>query len=145
MGASHGEGEGTRSQSDSGAVLGLAADAWMRCAVELLSLSQIEQIEAGTPGRLKVLAKSTEGDETIEGEYNTVRSGCRARLRKCRLCPVSICAWEVGVCLGAGWLWQLQRLGKWLREGVGAACSGPLMGCSGFLSSQCSAVTTGSA
>ncbi|XP_016119538.1 thioredoxin reductase 1, cytoplasmic-like, partial [Sinocyclocheilus grahami] len=31
----------------------------------------IEQLEAGTPGRLKVTAKSTESDEIIEGEYNT--------------------------------------------------------------------------
>ncbi|KAK7499594.1 hypothetical protein BaRGS_00009246 [Batillaria attramentaria] len=31
----------------------------------------IEQIEAGTPGRYKVTAKTTEG-ETIEGEYNTI-------------------------------------------------------------------------
>lgn len=35
-------------------------------------LLQIEQLEAGTPGRLKVTAKSTESDEIIEGEYNTV-------------------------------------------------------------------------
>ncbi|KAK3574860.1 hypothetical protein QTP86_018324 [Hemibagrus guttatus] len=33
---------------------------------------KIEQLEAGTPGRLKVTAKSTETDEIIEGEYNTV-------------------------------------------------------------------------
>ncbi|XP_038872335.1 thioredoxin reductase 1, cytoplasmic-like [Salvelinus namaycush] len=33
---------------------------------------KVEELEAGTPGRLKVTAKSTEGDETIEGEYNTV-------------------------------------------------------------------------
>lgn len=33
---------------------------------------QIEELEAGTPGRLKVTAKSTESDEIIEGEYNTV-------------------------------------------------------------------------
>lgn len=39
----------------------------------LVFLLQIEQIEAGTPGRLKVVAKSTESAETIEGEYNTVR------------------------------------------------------------------------
>lgn len=34
--------------------------------------AQIEQLEAGSPGRLKVTAKSTETDEIIEGEYNTV-------------------------------------------------------------------------
>ncbi|XP_034499417.1 thioredoxin reductase 1, cytoplasmic isoform X3 [Ailuropoda melanoleuca] len=33
---------------------------------------KVEQIEAGTPGRLRVVAKSTSSDETIEGEYNTV-------------------------------------------------------------------------
>ncbi|XP_060050307.1 thioredoxin reductase 1, cytoplasmic isoform X4 [Erinaceus europaeus] len=33
---------------------------------------KVEQIEAGTPGRLRVVAKSTRSDETIEGEYNTV-------------------------------------------------------------------------
>uniref|UniRef100_H3CPJ1 thioredoxin-disulfide reductase (NADPH) n=1 Tax=Tetraodon nigroviridis TaxID=99883 RepID=H3CPJ1_TETNG len=33
---------------------------------------QIEELEAGTPGRLKVTAKSTESDEIIEEEYNTV-------------------------------------------------------------------------
>lgn len=33
---------------------------------------KIEQLEAGTPGKLKVTARSTEGDEVIEGEYNTV-------------------------------------------------------------------------
>ncbi|XP_057194693.1 thioredoxin reductase 3 [Triplophysa rosa] len=33
---------------------------------------KIEELEAGTPGRLKVTAKSTESDEIIEGEYNTV-------------------------------------------------------------------------
>uniref|UniRef100_A0A8C4F2W7 thioredoxin-disulfide reductase (NADPH) n=1 Tax=Dicentrarchus labrax TaxID=13489 RepID=A0A8C4F2W7_DICLA len=32
----------------------------------------VEELEAGTPGRLKVTAKSTESDEIIEGEYNTV-------------------------------------------------------------------------
>lgn len=40
-----------------------------------LSLSQVEQIEPGTPGRLKVTAKSTHSEDIIEGEYNTVRSG----------------------------------------------------------------------
>lgn len=35
-------------------------------------LPQIEELEAGTPGRLKVTAKSTESDEIYEGEYNTV-------------------------------------------------------------------------
>ncbi|XP_035419986.1 thioredoxin reductase 1, cytoplasmic [Cygnus atratus] len=33
---------------------------------------KVEQIEEGTPGRLKVTAKSTNGNEVIEGEYNTV-------------------------------------------------------------------------
>uniref|UniRef100_A0A2K6F185 Thioredoxin reductase 1, cytoplasmic n=1 Tax=Propithecus coquereli TaxID=379532 RepID=A0A2K6F185_PROCO len=33
---------------------------------------KIEQIEAGTPGRLRVVAQSTNSEETIEGEYNTV-------------------------------------------------------------------------
>jgi thioredoxin reductase (NADPH) len=37
-------------------------------------ICQVEELEAGTPGRLKVTAKSTESDETIEGEYNTVRT-----------------------------------------------------------------------
>uniref|UniRef100_A0A8C9H1L3 Thioredoxin reductase 3 n=1 Tax=Piliocolobus tephrosceles TaxID=591936 RepID=A0A8C9H1L3_9PRIM len=32
----------------------------------------IQQLEKGSPGKLKVLAKSTEGTETIEGVYNTV-------------------------------------------------------------------------
>uniref|UniRef100_A0A671V3B7 thioredoxin-disulfide reductase (NADPH) n=1 Tax=Sparus aurata TaxID=8175 RepID=A0A671V3B7_SPAAU len=32
----------------------------------------VEELEAGTPGKLKVTAKSTETDEIIEGEYNTV-------------------------------------------------------------------------
>ncbi|XP_044512809.1 thioredoxin reductase 3 [Gracilinanus agilis] len=32
----------------------------------------IQQLEEGSPGRLKVVARSTEGSETIEGEYNTV-------------------------------------------------------------------------
>uniref|UniRef100_A0A8C3AEH7 thioredoxin-disulfide reductase (NADPH) n=1 Tax=Cyclopterus lumpus TaxID=8103 RepID=A0A8C3AEH7_CYCLU len=33
---------------------------------------KVEELEAGTPGRLKVTAKSTESDEIFEGEYNTV-------------------------------------------------------------------------
>ncbi|EPQ04917.1 Thioredoxin reductase 1, cytoplasmic [Myotis brandtii] len=33
---------------------------------------KVEQIEAGAPGRLKVVAKSTNSDKIIEGEYNTV-------------------------------------------------------------------------
>ncbi|NWR65597.1 TRXR1 reductase, partial [Bucorvus abyssinicus] len=33
---------------------------------------KVEQIEKGTPGRLKVTAKSTNGNQIIEGEYNTV-------------------------------------------------------------------------
>ncbi|KAM9229927.1 thioredoxin reductase 1, cytoplasmic isoform 2-T2 [Dugong dugon] len=46
---------------------------------------KIEQIEAGTPGRLKVVAKSTNSEETIEGEYNTVllaigRDSCTRKL-----------------------------------------------------------------
>lgn len=41
------------------------------------SLLQIEQIEVGTPGRLRVVAQSTISEEIIEGEYNTVRNGPR--------------------------------------------------------------------
>lgn len=37
-----------------------------------MCVCQVEQLEAGTPGRLKVTAKSTETDELFEGEYNTV-------------------------------------------------------------------------
>ncbi|XP_062356898.1 thioredoxin reductase 3 isoform X1 [Cinclus cinclus] len=33
---------------------------------------QVEQLEQGMPGRLKVTAKSTEGQEILEEEYNTV-------------------------------------------------------------------------
>ncbi|XP_069571068.1 thioredoxin reductase 3 isoform X1 [Brachyistius frenatus] len=33
---------------------------------------KVEELESGTPGRLKVTSKSTETDEVIEGEYNTV-------------------------------------------------------------------------
>ncbi|XP_029811079.1 thioredoxin reductase 1, cytoplasmic [Suricata suricatta] len=33
---------------------------------------KVEQIKAGTPGRLRVVAQSTSGEETIEREYNTV-------------------------------------------------------------------------
>uniref|UniRef100_A0A8C4Z231 thioredoxin-disulfide reductase (NADPH) n=1 Tax=Gadus morhua TaxID=8049 RepID=A0A8C4Z231_GADMO len=33
---------------------------------------KVEELEAGTPGRLRVTAKSTESDELLEGEYNTV-------------------------------------------------------------------------
>ncbi|TNN78570.1 Thioredoxin reductase 3 [Liparis tanakae] len=33
---------------------------------------KVEELEAGTPGRLKVTAKSTESEEIFEGEYNTV-------------------------------------------------------------------------
>uniref|UniRef100_A0A8I3WC71 Thioredoxin reductase 1, cytoplasmic n=2 Tax=Callithrix jacchus TaxID=9483 RepID=A0A8I3WC71_CALJA len=33
---------------------------------------KVEQIEAGTPGRLRVVAQSTNNEEIIEGEYNTV-------------------------------------------------------------------------
>uniref|UniRef100_A0A667FJ65 thioredoxin-disulfide reductase (NADPH) n=1 Tax=Lynx canadensis TaxID=61383 RepID=A0A667FJ65_LYNCA len=32
----------------------------------------VKQLEKGSPGKLKVVAKSTEGPETIEGVYNTV-------------------------------------------------------------------------
>ncbi|XP_039859280.1 thioredoxin reductase 3 isoform X2 [Simochromis diagramma] len=47
--------------------------------------TKIEELEAGTPGRLKVTAKSTETDEIIEGEYNTVliavgRDACTDKL-----------------------------------------------------------------
>ncbi|EPY74058.1 thioredoxin reductase 1, cytoplasmic isoform 3 [Camelus ferus] len=35
---------------------------------------KVEQIEAGTPGRLRVVAKSTNGDTTIEEEYNTKKT-----------------------------------------------------------------------
>ncbi|XP_067392167.1 thioredoxin reductase 1, cytoplasmic isoform X2 [Emydura macquarii macquarii] len=34
--------------------------------------TKVEQIEEGTPGKLKVIAQSTDGSEVIEGEYNTV-------------------------------------------------------------------------
>ncbi|KAG5836100.1 thioredoxin reductase 3 [Anguilla anguilla] len=34
--------------------------------------TSVEELEKGTPGRLKVTAKSTESDEVFEGEYNTV-------------------------------------------------------------------------
>ncbi|XP_067854477.1 thioredoxin reductase 3 [Heptranchias perlo] len=34
--------------------------------------TKIEQLEAGTPGRIKVIAQSTQSTEVIEGEYNTV-------------------------------------------------------------------------
>ncbi|XP_052498836.1 thioredoxin reductase 3 isoform X1 [Budorcas taxicolor] len=33
---------------------------------------EVQQLEKGLPGRLKVVAKSTEGTETMEGVYNTV-------------------------------------------------------------------------
>ncbi|XP_036178494.1 thioredoxin reductase 3 isoform X2 [Myotis myotis] len=32
----------------------------------------VQQLEKGSPGKLKIVAKSTEGPETIEGVYNTV-------------------------------------------------------------------------
>ncbi|XP_030632148.1 thioredoxin reductase 3 isoform X2 [Chanos chanos] len=46
---------------------------------------KVEQLEQGTPGRLKVTAKSTESDEIIEGEYNTVliavgRDACTGKI-----------------------------------------------------------------
>uniref|UniRef100_A0A8C5A0U7 Thioredoxin-disulfide reductase n=1 Tax=Gadus morhua TaxID=8049 RepID=A0A8C5A0U7_GADMO len=40
---------------------------------------KVEELEAGTPGRLRVTAKSTESDELLEGEYNTEREGPRGR------------------------------------------------------------------
>ncbi|XP_062963588.1 thioredoxin reductase 3 [Cynocephalus volans] len=45
----------------------------------------IQQLEKGSPGKLKILAKSTEGPETIEGVYNTVliaigRDSCTRKL-----------------------------------------------------------------
>lgn len=33
---------------------------------------QVEKLEDGMPGRLKVTAQFTEGPETFVGEYNTV-------------------------------------------------------------------------
>ncbi|CAL8341008.1 unnamed protein product [Lota lota] len=33
---------------------------------------KVEELEAGSPGRLRVTAKSTESEELLEGEYNTV-------------------------------------------------------------------------
>ncbi|RXM93729.1 Thioredoxin reductase 3 [Acipenser ruthenus] len=47
--------------------------------------TKIEQLEEGTPGKLKVTAKSTESDEMIEGEYNTVliavgRDACTGKI-----------------------------------------------------------------
>lgn len=48
-------------------VLSMCREGWTPSSVR-----QIEELEAGAPGRLKVTAKSTESDETIEGEYNTV-------------------------------------------------------------------------
>ncbi|DAA16756.1 TPA: thioredoxin reductase 3 [Bos taurus] len=46
---------------------------------------EVQQLERGLPGRLKVVAKSTEGTETIEGIYNTVllaigRDSCTKKL-----------------------------------------------------------------
>ncbi|XP_074139889.1 thioredoxin reductase 3 isoform X1 [Sminthopsis crassicaudata] len=46
---------------------------------------KIQQLEEGTPGKLKVVAKSTEGTETIEEEYNTVllaigRDSCTTKI-----------------------------------------------------------------
>ncbi|OBS80167.1 hypothetical protein A6R68_21631 [Neotoma lepida] len=37
-----------------------------------LNLFAVQQVEKGSPGTLKVVAKSTEGPETVEGIYNTV-------------------------------------------------------------------------
>uniref|UniRef100_A0A8C1T4H3 thioredoxin-disulfide reductase (NADPH) n=1 Tax=Cyprinus carpio TaxID=7962 RepID=A0A8C1T4H3_CYPCA len=47
--------------------------------------TKVGQLEAGTPGRLKVTAKSTESDEIFEGEYNTVliavgRDACTGKI-----------------------------------------------------------------
>ncbi|MGH0145110.1 UNVERIFIED_CONTAM: hypothetical protein FKN15_024465 [Acipenser sinensis] len=47
--------------------------------------TKIEQLEEGTPGKLKVIAKSTESGEMIEGEYNTVliavgRDACTGKI-----------------------------------------------------------------
>ncbi|KAJ8400660.1 hypothetical protein AAFF_G00394290 [Aldrovandia affinis] len=47
--------------------------------------TKLEELEKGTPGRLKVTAKSTESDEVIEGEYNTVliavgRDACTTKI-----------------------------------------------------------------
>uniref|UniRef100_A0A8C6FY21 thioredoxin-disulfide reductase (NADPH) n=1 Tax=Moschus moschiferus TaxID=68415 RepID=A0A8C6FY21_MOSMO len=46
---------------------------------------EVQQLEKGLPGRLKVVAKSTEGPETMEGVYNTVllaigRDSCTKKL-----------------------------------------------------------------
>ncbi|NXV34798.1 TRXR3 reductase, partial [Rissa tridactyla] len=40
--------------------------------LSLQIFTQVEQLEEGMPGRLKVIAKSTEGEEIFEEEYNTV-------------------------------------------------------------------------
>lgn len=45
-----------------------ACACWSLC----VCLSKVEELEKGTPGRLKVTAKSTESDEMFEGEFNTV-------------------------------------------------------------------------
>ncbi|KAL4623643.1 thioredoxin reductase 3-like [Arapaima gigas] len=47
--------------------------------------TKVEELESGSPGRLKVTAKSTETDEIIEGEYNTVliavgRDACTSKI-----------------------------------------------------------------
>uniref|UniRef100_A0A8C9S150 thioredoxin-disulfide reductase (NADPH) n=1 Tax=Scleropages formosus TaxID=113540 RepID=A0A8C9S150_SCLFO len=47
--------------------------------------TKVEELEKGEPGRLKVTAKSTETDEVIEGEYNTVliavgRNACTSKI-----------------------------------------------------------------
>ncbi|XP_029358359.1 thioredoxin reductase 3 isoform X2 [Echeneis naucrates] len=46
---------------------------------------KVEELEAGTPGKLRVTAKSTETNEFIEGEYNTVliavgRDACTGKI-----------------------------------------------------------------
>lgn len=44
----------------------------LRVILSLQNFAQVEQLEEGMPGRLKVTAKSTEGPEVLEEEYNTV-------------------------------------------------------------------------
>ncbi|KAL4655641.1 thioredoxin reductase 1, cytoplasmic-like [Arapaima gigas] len=47
--------------------------------------TKVEQLESGEPGRLRVTAKSTQTDEVIKGEYNTVliavgRDACTSKI-----------------------------------------------------------------
>lgn len=44
----------------------------LKVILSLQIFIQVEQLEEGMPGRLKVTAKSTEGPEIFEEEYNTV-------------------------------------------------------------------------